>query len=124
VAERTRGLDRDDNTPPFDDVLSVEEEEIVLRLSATDVETIDAAILAVANERWRKVAFIVSRLCSMNASGGMNASEPGTVIIPFRFYVRRVAMLAERGMLESQGDLRRMIYSEVRLPQGRARVLS
>lgn len=43
-----------------------------------------------------------------------NIRMPG---LPDLFYVSRVKHLVENGLLESQGDLDHMHYSEVRLPQ-------
>jgi len=64
--------------------------------------------LAKANEKWCKVAKIVA--ASMEA---ITNRVPG---IPDVFYAQRIRKLVKAGKLESQGDIRSMRNSEVRLP--------
>jgi hypothetical protein len=101
--------DADDS---LDDFLDEGEQELVKALSARDVEAIDAAILAAARDKWLKVAFIVGPLWTK-----LNPRDDHR--IPLGFLVRRVASLVEVGRLQSQGDVRQIRFSEVRLP-GRA----
>lgn len=92
---------------PPDPSLSAAQRALVGALSADAVLTIDEALLSNASTQWRKVARIV---------GTTMSSLPGRVHwIPDVYYAERVRELVARGLLESQGDLTRMRYSEVRL---------
>ena len=93
--------------PPLND----EELALVSKLKETDIEKIDEALLSNSCENWRKVARIVGTTM-MNFIGRV----PG---IPDIYYAQRVRHLVEKGMLESQGNLAFMRYSEVRLPSNR-----
>ena len=72
------------------------------------VARIDAAFLFYAKSRFQKVA----RIVSMAMRSVPDAPETVTDI----FYAQRIAHLVQTGQMESQGDLRRMRFSEVRLP--------
>jgi Protein of unknown function len=109
-------MDDGEATERLDDFLSEEERGLVDALSATEVEAIDAAILARAREDWLKVAFIVGSLWT-------EFRRVDDRFVPLGFLVRRVAWLVELGKLESQGDMRRMRYGEVRLPGRRLRLV-
>jgi hypothetical protein len=69
---------------------------------------IDRLILSFVETRWLKVARIVSDVCMApeKQGGTFNEDEVGA----------RVEALVAAGQLESQGDLKRWRYSEVRLP--------
>jgi hypothetical protein len=95
-----------DEDSPIDD-LSEEEQASVDALAPVQVEAIDSAILAEARPSWRKVATIL---------GAFLLQDRGGPWIPLAFQVKRVMWLVECGKLESQGDLRRIHHSEVRLP--------
>jgi hypothetical protein len=101
-----------DEEDDLDNVFSKEEQEEVDALSVADRIGIDVAILAVAHQQWRKVGLIVSKLQS-------GFSPELQIRVPIGFLVQRVAALVQSGQLESQGDLRRMGASEVRLPRHR-----
>ena len=84
-----------------------EDDEIAIAaLGESDLATIDGAILARCEEHWRKVAYIVG-------SAMMDMPERFDRI-PDLFYAVRVRALVEAGLLEAQGNLRRMRFSEVR----------
>lgn len=75
------------------------------RMSATDI---DQRVLGHATCRWQKVAKIV----------GLIAIDLGEENWPGESFVAaRIKWLARSGRLESQGNLDRMRYSEVRLPR-------
>ena len=78
----------------------------IAALKPEQIQTIDEALLAAADARWRKVAFIVAMV--MTGPSRM----PG---IPDSYYSGRVKALVSIGALEAQGILSRMRYSEVRL---------
>ncbi len=82
--------------------------ELIAALEPEQMEAIDAAVLHAASRNWRKVAFVVG-----TAMGSLSGRVSG---IPDVFYAQRVALLADQGRLEFQGDLSRMRHSEVRIP--------
>jgi Protein of unknown function len=69
----------------------------------------DDAILAVAGEQWQKVAMIIGRVVH---DGNKLPAEQD-----YDFIAARIVALVECGKLESQGDLSRWRFSEVRLRQ-------
>jgi len=97
-------LDDDDELPE-----SPEPGEVALaaRLGLNGLQAIDAALVGHARSTWLKVARVVHEALN---SGGF-AIEDDTVDL----HVRRVVSLVASGKLESQGDLRRPRWSEVRL---------
>jgi hypothetical protein len=72
------------------------------------IARIDAALLAHTTTTFRKVAKII--ILAMESVP--NAPENVTDC----FYSQRIRQLVRSGLMESQGNLRRMRYSEVRLP--------
>jgi hypothetical protein len=91
--------------------LSAAQQEAVNRLTEDDLQAIDAAILANVIDNWRKVARIVGT--TMNAYADQKL-YPGLGDL---FYAQRIKLMAATGLIESTGNLNRMGYSEVRLPQ-------
>lgn len=89
--------------------MSPEEAAVAASLSAEMIVKIDAALLAQAGPRDRKVAAIVGRTM-MDPS----VRVPG---LPDLYYAQRVKALVERGLLIAEGNLDYMRYSEVRLPE-------
>lgn len=80
--------------------------ELVEQLSSEEIQAIDSALLANCCDRWRKVARVV---------GTTMKELPSRVEgIPDIYYSQRVRKLVEAGLLESQGNLSSMRYSEVR----------
>jgi hypothetical protein len=71
---------------------------------------IDRAVLAVADEEWRKVAMVIARAAEI-LTPEKSQSDEG-----LRLIAGRVAELVRDGHLISQGDLSQWRYSEVRLP--------
>jgi hypothetical protein len=90
-----------------DRALTEEEERLVSRLTVDDLTAIDEALLERAGPQWRKVAALVS-----NALRKMERHLP---MLPDVYYGRRVRQMVETDVLESQGDLARMRFGEVRL---------
>jgi len=89
--------------------LTAEEQSVVAKLSDTDLEAIDATVLANASKGWRKVAWVV-----VLTGDALKHRYPGLTHV---FYAQRICQLADDGRLESQGDLSYMRFSEVRLPK-------
>ena len=92
----------------FDGPMSAAHRERVSRLTAEEISEIDAALVSAARARFRKVAMVVG--------SAMIKLEASITRVPDLFYAERVRHLVETGVLESVGDLRRMTFSEVRLP--------
>lgn len=91
-----------ENDPP----LSHEQAELVMQLSETELKEIDEALLSNIVPQWRKVARVVGTT--------MNDIVNRVKGIPDIFYANRVIKLVENGNIESQGNLKRMQFSEVR----------
>jgi uncharacterized protein DUF3658 len=89
--------------PPLD----VEQSLRVSKLTQDDLWDIDRELLAQSARSWRQVARIVSFT--------MHKLSSRIPDVPDVYYAQRVRHLVEIGKLESQGDLHRMHYSEVRL---------
>lgn len=96
-----------------DPSLSPAEWRKLLRLTRLRVARIDAALLAQASTQWRKVARVV---------GMAMIKGPRRIAgVPDLYYAKRVQILVHRGLLQAQGNLNAMRYSEVRLVQTAAK---
>jgi len=91
-----------------DGELTSNQMEMVERLTDAEIQAIDNALLATACDKWRKVARVVSTTM-MKLPNRIEG-------IPDVYYSQRVQKLVKEGLLESQGDLFYMRYSEVRRP--------
>lgn len=89
-------------------LLEPEEQEVVNALTPDQVERIDAALLSDCVRHWRKVARVVG-------TAMMQLAEE-LPCVPDSYYATRIVSLVDRRILESQGNLEHMRYSEVRLP--------
>jgi hypothetical protein len=94
---------------PADPAPDADALKLIAALQPEQVEAIDAAVMRAADRNWRKVAFVVG-----SVMGTLSGRVSG---IPDVFYAQRVATLVSRGRLESQGNLSRMRFSEVRIPR-------
>ena len=88
--------------------LSRKESAAFAKLGPKDVVAIDDGIIASAQPGWRKVAMVVTL-----AEERLRGRYPQ---FSYVLYAKRIRLLAKRGRLESQGNLRYMRFSEVRLP--------
>lgn len=105
-------IDDDDHTDATEDpALTAAQQEVVGRLSEAQLQRIDEAIMKNLTDNWRKVAMIIALAIRDNDS-----HVSGVIDL---FYGQRIMRLVELGLIESVGNLRRMGYSEVRLPQRR-----
>lgn len=102
-------LDKTGPTGPPDLLMEPDRQEVVDRLTSEQVQQIDAALLADCASTWRKVARVVG-------TAMMHLSED-LPEIPDSYYAIRIVSLVKRGLLESQGNLEYMRYSEVRLAE-------
>ena len=91
---------------PFEP-LTPAQEAAVAALSPAKLDAIDSALLSNTTERWRKLAMIIAKMWD-------HAEHQDG--IPDSFYAMRVQALVSRGLLESQGNLSYMRFSEVRRP--------
>ncbi len=80
---------------------------LVSKLSEAELSIIDGALLSNISSQWRKVARVVGTT--------MSEQENRITGIPDVFYAQRVSYLAQKGLIESQGNLQAMRYSEVKL---------
>ena len=93
-----------------DPPLTPDQVKLVENLTDADVKAIDDALFESTSNRWRKVARVVA-----TAMLDYPCSDEG---IPDVYYSQRVQALVKNGLLESQGNLSHMRYSEVRRPGG------
>ena len=91
-----------------DPALDVDDLLAIASLSQGDIEAIDRALVTNSVAQWRKVAYVVGM--------AMDAYPHRFHGIPDIYYAERVKVLVSQGMLESQGDLSRTRFSEIRLP--------
>jgi hypothetical protein len=91
--------------------VAVDEAEAALaaNLGPIGLRRIDDNLRKQALHTWLKVARVVAKALD---EGGCQLSDEATI----RLHTRRVIALVESGEFESQGDLRRPRWSEVRLP--------
>ena len=91
----------------LDSAPTAAEIRIINKLSPDQVKRIDDVLLANVASQWRKVARVVG-----SAMMQLRSEYPG---LPDVYYSGRIAELVTSGKLQSQGNLRRMRFSEVRL---------
>ena len=91
------------NDPP----LTQEQLKLVSNLSEAELNYIDSTLLSNVSSQWRKAARVI----------GTTMSEKDNKItgIPDIYYSQRLSRLVKKGLIESQGNLQAMRYSEVRL---------
>jgi hypothetical protein len=96
------------NEEPRDDgELTDEQRALVNQLTPEQVAEIDRILLSFVPQRFGKVAMVVGKTM-------MSFGDDRIVGIPDIYYAERVRLLAEAGVIESVGNLRRMRFSEVR----------
>ena len=100
---------RPPQTEPFEPPLTEEEYQAHIgALTPDQLKLIDDHVIAGAPKQFRKVARV--------AWIAMKATEDEIFRIPDYFFATRVQQLVKQGRLVSQGNLERMRYSEVKLP--------
>ena len=92
-----------------DPSLTQEQLDLVSKLSEADLNLIDSALLSNVSPQWRKVARVVGTT--------MNEIDNKIIGIPDVFYSQRIVRLVDKGLIESQGNIKAMRYSEIRLIQ-------
>ena len=98
--------------PQPDPQLTPEQQALVTELSEDEIKEIDAQLLALVSNQWRKIAAVVGFT--------MRNFEPRVFGIPDIFYAQRVRKLVEDSQIESQGNTEYIGYSEVRLQKNSA----
>jgi hypothetical protein len=92
--------------------LSDAEQSIASALTAADLQTIDAAIIATtpnqSRTRSRKVIAV-----AMRTEEALKSRYPG---LSFVFYIHRLIHLVDEGRLEADGNPEYPRFSEVRVP--------
>jgi hypothetical protein len=83
--------------------------DVVLPASVTESD-VDKLIFAALRENWRKVAMIVGNV--------FQTCETRSIPLSDEVIAARIQELAEAERIESQGNLTKWRYSEVRLRQG------
>ena len=91
-----------------DRALSPEETARVSQLTAADLQRIDGCLLSHMSHRWQKIARVV-----VLAMSTLDREFPD---VPDVFFSLRIKSLVESGAVEAAGDLNRMRFSEVRVP--------
>jgi hypothetical protein len=86
--------------------LDAEESATVKALTPEDILAIDDALLDATSPDWSKVAMVLAK--QMKVRLGVPDD------VPLEFYWSRLCNLVACGQLESQGNLRRARFSEVR----------
>ena len=91
-----------------DPALTSEQQVLAQKVLESELARIDEALLFNVSNQWRKLARVVGTT--------MMELENRTLGLPDVFYSNRLRILVENGVLESQGNLKRMRFSEVRRP--------
>jgi hypothetical protein len=81
-------------------------------LKPIDLERIDTCLMSFMSEQFKKVAFVIGQ-----AMLELDREYPA---LPDMFYASRIKHLAATGIIEAAGNLDRIRFSEVRLPENRA----
>ena len=96
----------EDDEYEFGAPLDAEEAAAVNALTREDIAAIDDALLGATSSNWSKVAMVLAK---------QMRSRPGVPEdVPLEFYWNRLCNMVARGDLDSQGNLRRARFSEVR----------
>jgi hypothetical protein len=106
-AGATEMTDFDDKKP--DGPLTPKQEAQARLLTAAQLRRIDDCLLSHMSHQWRKVAYVIGQTMKE-----IYDEFPG---IPDVFYGLRIKHLAESGAIEAAGNLGRMRFSEIRLPE-------
>ncbi len=96
------------NDKQLDRPLMPEEEAQARLLTSADLKRIDECLLSNTSHQWAKVARVIGQT--------MLVLDREFAGLPDVFYSTRIKHLAESGAIEAAGNLNRMRYSEIRIP--------
>jgi hypothetical protein len=96
----------EDDEYEFGAPLDADEAATVNALTPEDISAIDEALLGATSPSWSKVAMVLAK--QMKARPGIPDD------VPLEFYWNRLCKMVASGELDSQGNLRRARFSEVR----------
>jgi Protein of unknown function len=99
-------LEQADDIEP-DSALSSDELTAIKRLSTEELKTVDSFIIENCKKEYRKVAMVAG-------TAFLHFKDIFTDLSPI-FYSERIKILVSAGILESEGNLNYMRYSEIRL---------
>ena len=97
-----------DIPPPPDGQPAEANLELVVSLTAAQVNQINTALVAATDGQWRKVALVVAR--------AMQSLPDEFSAVPDVFFARQIRVLVSLGEMEGVGNLREIRASEVRRP--------
>lgn len=89
--------------------MDAEEEAMARALTEAQLQRIDEALLAQTTHQWSKVARVIGYT--------MRDLRSEFLGLPDVFFASRIKHLAATGKIEAAGNLDRMRFSEVRLPE-------
>ncbi len=93
--------------PSLPDPLTPEQEALIAQLTDEQIETIDEALLGQTTEVFRKTAAIIGF--------SMGKLDKEILGIPDTYYLMRLKGLVEKGMIDVEGNIDYMRFSEIRL---------
>ena len=97
-----------ENEHEYDRPMNADQQARAARLTEAELRTIDECILSNITHRLQKTARVV--VLTMRSLGEQSPELPPV------FYSGRIKHLAAAGLIEAAGNLNRMRFSEVRLP--------
>ena len=97
-------------TPIPDTHLTAEEVEIASRLTPSQLNAIDQALVAGSISTWRTIARVVG--------DALVTLEAESLAPPLGVLIQRVGLLVQEGQLQARGNTEFMRLGEVRLPPG------
>jgi len=97
----------DSKNPLLDGSTTELQAEIVANLTDSDIETLDGLLMANIDDAWLKTAFVI---------GGVMLKVPDEYEeVPEGFYVERLEVLKEKGLVAVKGKLDDMKSCEIQL---------
>ncbi len=103
-----RDLDTHVHEGPPDTLMNDEEQAVANRLTPSEVERIDEALLSDCVSSFRKVARVIAT--------ALEQMPEQLDKVSVGYFAQRVIAMVDAGKLESQGNLEHIRFSEVRLP--------
>ena len=86
--------------------MTLEQRARVRQFSEAEILAIDDILYSETSSRWQKVAMVVA--------GAMISLDGKIENIPNAYYLERIQLFIDSGKLESQGNIWRMRFSEIK----------